>query len=112
MNKLSTSAFVFIAALALAGSAGAARVGTPGEGMGASGAVAHPTCQGHSLGFLNKNIRPTITDMNGKPGLGTFWQNPAFFPGDGPGATPAITQFFELDTVAGACEAAFGLPPR
>ena len=99
--------------MAFTGSAiAAAKAGTPGEGKGASNAADHPTCQGHGLGFLNKNIRTGITDLQGKPGLGTFWQDPNFSPGGGPGATPAISLFFLLDETAGACEAAFGLPPE
>lgn len=112
MTNKSFAVLTLIGAMSFAGHAIADNAGTPGAGQGASGAAAHPTCQGHGLGFLNSSIHSIVSDLNGKPGLGQFWQNPAFFPGDGPGATPAITLFFQLDEIPGACEAAFGLPPK
>lgn len=113
MIKQSLLITALVCAMACTGSVlAAAKAGTPGTLQGASNAVASPTCQGHGLGFLNKAIRPTITGIQGKPGLGQFWQDPAAFPGDGPGATLAITSFFLFDQTAGLCEAIFGLPPR
>lgn len=101
--------------LACAVSYGGNAVATPGAGKGASQAhpSSTPTCQGYGLGFLNKNITETVTaaSTEGNTNLGQFWQEDAVF-GPGPGASAAISVFFALDTAEGACETAFGLPPR
>ncbi len=117
-NKL-IAVLTLVGAMFFAGSAIAGgKAGTPGAGKGSSNAAEHPTCQGHGLGFINSGLHPFLVSI-GEKGLGTFWQNPAFFPGDGPGATPAISLFFALDTVASppgfGCEEAFadfGIPDR
>jgi hypothetical protein len=83
MIKQSLLITALVCTMACTGSAlAAAKAGTPGALQGASNAdpASTPTCQGHGLGFLNKAIRPTITALQGKPGLGQFWQNPAAFP--------------------------------
>ena len=95
--------------------AGASHAVTPGDGRGASQAhpSSTPTCQGYGLGFLNKDIKEAVIATSGgaQTNLGQFWiQNEIF--GEGPGASKAISTFFVLDTIEGACEAAFGMPPR